>query len=298
MAESEVFVFVMSVFFALMWMGVNSTSGLHGLYFRGNPAPGVVRGGLLLSMAWIWYVLLFHADPSVTAIYVLFYLVMGYGVVKLFGQTIPSVFGLRFRVDVVERRNLPAGVLLAAFILATGLIFGGSLWGDADPVGDDEGGWWIPVSFFLLGWGCLVVAFRLFLRREKGRFMRRVRQERSMADARAGALFLAAAAVTLTDAVSGDFWGWQHGLTTFGVLAGLLITQEFFRSRIQEPGGGGGLALAGAGAGAGAPAGDGVDGGGAGSQGGLRRMEGAVYMALALGAWVLNRFLDLALRNG
>lgn len=294
MAESEIFVLVMSVVAALLGMAIHATSGLHRLYFRGNPAPGVVRAGILLAMGWIWYVLFFHADPSVTALYVFFYLVMGYAVVKMFGQTVPTLFGLRFRVDVVERRNVPAGALLAAFILATGLIFGGSLWGDADPVGDDEGGWWIPLSFFLLGWGCLVVAFQLFLRREKGRFMRRVKQERSMDDARAGALFLAAAAVTLTDAVSGDFWGWQHGLTTFGVLAGLLLTQEFFRSRIQGGGGVGAVALAGAGA----PGGDGVDTAGAPPGGGLRRMEGAVYMALALGAWVLNRFLDLALRNG
>ena len=294
MAESEIFVLVMSVAVAALGMMIHGASGLHPLYFRGNPAPGVARASILLAMAWIWYVLLFHADPSVTAVYVFFYLVMGYAVVKMFGQTVPLLFGLRFRVDLVERRNVPAGVLLGAFILATGLIFGGSLWGDADPVGDDEGGWWIPLSFFLLGWGCLVVAFWLFLRRERGRFLRRVKQERSMDDARAGALFLAAAAVTLTDAVSGDFWGWQHGLTTFGVLAGLLLTQEFFRSRIQGTGGGGGVALAGGGA----PGGVGMDGVGAGRPGGLRRMEGAVYAALALGAWGLNRFLDLALRAG
>jgi hypothetical protein len=77
--------------------------------------------------------------------------------------------------------------VIAAFTLATGLIFGGSLWGEADPVGDGEGGWWIPASFFALGWTTLVIAFGLFLRREGGRLAHRLQRERSLDDARAAA---------------------------------------------------------------------------------------------------------------
>jgi hypothetical protein len=166
--ESEVLVFLLSWVLAAVGAGVNRTGGLHGLYFRDNPGPGVVRLGVLLAMGWIGLVLWLWADPSVTGIYVLFYLVMGYAVVKIFGQTVVGWVGLRTRVDVGERRNLPAALVVAAFILATGLIFGGSLWGEADPVGDDEGGWWIPLTFFLLGWSALLMAFALFLRREGG----------------------------------------------------------------------------------------------------------------------------------
>jgi hypothetical protein len=232
MDESEVFIFIVFIFLALVGMGTNTTAPLHPLYFRRNPAPGVVRLGIIAAMAWIYYVLLNHADPSVTGVYVLFYLVMGYAVVKLCGQAMSNRFGTRTRVDAVERRNVPAALVIAAFVLATGLIFGGSLWGEADPdpLSEDEGGWWIPLTFFLLGWGVLVAAFSLFLRREPGRLTERVIRSRSLPDARAAGAFLLSAAVPLTDAVAGDFRGWRHGLLSFGLIAALLLAHEGFAS--------------------------------------------------------------------
>jgi hypothetical protein len=268
--ESEILVFVLSAALAVGGGLLNRTGSLHGLYFRGNPGPGIVRLGVLLAMGWIALVLWRWADPSVTGIYVVFYLVMGYAVVKLFGQSVAAAVGARTRVDVAERRNVPAAVLVAAFTVATGLIFGGSLWGEADPVGDDEGGWWIPVTFFLLGWGSLLLAFAFFLRREGGSFARRIRRERSMTDAWPAAAFLLAAAVALTDAVAGDFWGWRHGLLTFGVLAGLLLIHEAFRGW-AEPGEPGGR---------------------------NRLLETGAYAGLAALVWALNRFLDLFLGAG
>lgn len=227
MDEDEIFIFVGSIVLAIVGMAVNSTARLHYLYFRGNPAPGIVRAGVLVAVGWIAYVLWFHADPSVTGIYVLFYLVMGYAFVKLCGQLTANGLGFRTRVDSGERRNAPAAVVIAVFTVATGLIFGGSLWGEADPVGDDEGGWWIPVGFFLMGWVTLVVVFALYQRRE-GRLALRLRRERRLTDARAAAAFLIAAAVSLTDAVAGDFWGWRHGIFSFGLLAVLLLVHEAF----------------------------------------------------------------------
>jgi hypothetical protein len=231
MSESEVLVFIISSMLALAGIALNSLGQLPSLYFRRNPAPGIVRAGVLLAMAWIAFVIWRFADPSVTGIYVLFYMVMGYAAVKLFGQSMAAAFGLRTRIDVAERRNVPAAIVIAAFTLSTGLIFGGSLWGDADPVGSDEGGWWIPVGFFLLGWAVLVAAFGLFMRREQGRFARRIRGDRRLADARAAAFFLIGSAVALTDAVAGDFWGWRHGLLTFGLIAGMLIAHELVAPR-------------------------------------------------------------------
>jgi hypothetical protein len=226
MSESEVFVFILSFVLAAAGVAANSTAALPNLYFRNNPAPGVVRLGVLLAMAWIGIVLWRYADPSVVGVYVLFYLVMGYAAVKIFGQTAAMAYGVRARIDAGERRNVPAALVIAAFTLSTGLIFGGSLWGEADPVGEGEGGWWIPVTFFLLGWSVLVVAFIIFELRERGSFAQRIRRDRSLADARAAATFLLGSAVVLTDAVSGDFWGWRHGLLSFGVIAVMLIVHE------------------------------------------------------------------------
>jgi hypothetical protein len=276
MSGEEVFLFVVSFVLAGVGMGVTWTGQLHRLYFRDNPAPGIVRAGVILAMAWIGFVLAFFADPSVRGIYVVFYLVMGFAVVKVFGQTFSMAYGARTRVDAGERRNVPVAIVIAAFTLATGMIFGGSLWGEADPVGDDEGGWWIPLAFFLLGWLSLLIAFALFLRREKGSLTHRLRSERDLADARAATTFLLGSAVALTDAVSGDFWGWYHGLLTFGVLATMLIVHEAFATwsgaeeRTREVRG----------------------------NDPKRVLESAAYLGIALLIWVANRFLDLMLGPG
>jgi hypothetical protein len=285
--ESEVMIMV--VFAVLAGFGIfsNTTAGYHPLYFRGNPAPGVVRVGIILAMCWIGYVLWRHADPSVTGPYVWFYLLMGYAVVKVFGQSGASWFGLRSRVDAAERRNVPAAVVAAAFILATGLIFGGSLWGEADPVGDDEGGWWIPLAFFLLGWIALVAAFKLYELREGRGIGRRLQRERNLEDARAATFFLLASAVALTDAVAGDFWGWRHGLLTFGLLAGLLLVHEVFSAFARPEG-----------ADARAPERAGPTTGPVEAALPRRGAEAALYALLGLTVWLANRYLDLLFGAG
>lgn len=272
---------IISGFVAVATGFATRTDTFHRLYLRGNPAPGIVRLGVILSMAWIGFVLWRYADPSVTGIYVVFYLVMGYAVVKLCGQLTATLYGARTRVDAVERRNVPAALVIAAFTLATGLIFGGSLWGEADPVGDGEGGWWIPVSFFALGWITLLIAFGLFLRREGGKLAHRLRRDRSMADARAVGAYLIGAGIALTEAVSGDFWGWWHGLLTFGILAALVIAHELFASfqaRAHRRG----------------TAGDIAGGDAAGPSDTRRTVEAIVYLLIGLAAWGMNRLLDLS----
>jgi hypothetical protein len=272
--ESEFFVLLVSAGLAVAGMVMNATASLHPLYFRGNPAPGVVRIGVLLAMIWIAYVLWIHADPSVKGIYVLFYLVMGFAAVKLLGQGIALGHGFRTRIDAGERRNVPAAVVIAAFTVATGMIFGGSLWGEADPVGDDEGGWWIPVTFFLLGWGTLLLAFGMFRRRE-GRLAERLHRERSLADARAAAAFLLSSAVVLTDAVAGDFWGWRHGIFSFGLLAVLLLVHEAFSgwTKSRDPRGEAVLDA-------------------------RRVLESGTYLVLAILAWSASRYVDATWGTG
>lgn len=259
-----------------MGVAVTFTGALHRLFRRNNPALGVARLGLVMAMAWIVLVLWRWADPSITGFYVFFYLVMGYAVVKLFGQVGAAAWGARMRVDVGERQNLAAALFIAAWTLATGLIFGGSLWGEADPEGDDEGGWWIPAIFFGLGWTALVVAFSIYRRREGKDLKVKLRQERSIGDAWGTAAFLLVAAAVLTDAVAGDFWGWQHGLLTFGTIAGMLLVHEAVVARrgaaeetVQWT-----VPTA------------------------TRTLETVAYALVGVGAWLLQRYLDRALSGG
>jgi hypothetical protein len=276
MSESEVFVFIVSIVLGVVGIAVNSTAAMPNLYFRNNPAPGIVRAGVLLSLAWIGLVLWRWADPSVAGIYVVFYLVMGYAAVKMFGQTAAGIYGLRTRIDAAERRNVPAAIVIAAFTLATGLIFGGSLWGEADPVGDGEGGWWIPSRSSCWAGSRWWLAFALFELREPGSFARRLRRDRSVADARAAATFLLGAAVVLTDAVAGDFWGWWHGLLSFGVLAVMLLAHEVLAPRggVEET----------------ARRGSVLDG----RDDAKRIVESLAYLAIAGVVWLLNRAIDAA----
>ncbi len=274
--EDETLILFLSAGLALAGVVWHYLGQLHALSFRRNPAPGVIRVAVFVAMAWIAFVLWRYADPSVTGPYVFFYLVMGFAAVKVAGQGTAAKFGARTRVDVGERRNLAMAVLIGAFIVSSGLIFGGSLWGEADPAGDGEGGWWIPLGFFLLGWGCLAALFALFLLREDEGFMARLRREREMDDAVAAAFFLVSSAIILTDAVAGDFWGWGHGLFTFGTLAGMLVAHEAFASLVRVP-----RAASSGGLGGDAPASkDRVP------------WEWLVYLGLAAFAWGVNRWLD------
>ena len=91
--DGEFMVMLISSGVAIATALATRTETFHRLYLRNNPAPGIVRLGVVLSMGWIGFVLWRYADPSVTGIYVVFYLVMGYAVVKLFGQLTAALFG-------------------------------------------------------------------------------------------------------------------------------------------------------------------------------------------------------------
>jgi hypothetical protein len=226
MSGDETFVFVVSIVLAIVGFATTSVGPLHPLHFRDNAAIGLVRVSIIAAMAWISFVIWRFADPSVKGIYIWFYLVMGLAVVKTFGQNGCSTLGVRFRVDICERKNLSGALLIAAFILATGLIFGGSLWGEADPNGEGEGGWWIPVPFFLMGWAGLLLMMVVFLWREPGAVRNRILQNRNYEDAKAAAAYLLGVALVMTETVAGDFYGWKHGLLGFAVVGVMLVFHE------------------------------------------------------------------------
>lgn len=239
MSEGEFFVFLIAGVLALNSMAATSVNGLHPLCLERNPGPGLVRLAVIGGMVWVGIVLRYFGDPSIVGIYVWFYVVLGYAAIKFFGQRGGVLFGVSMRVDVAERRNWPAAIFLAAFTLGTGLIAGGCLWGEADPYSDDEGGWWIPVGFFLLGWGITVAMTAVYHRREPGTFRQLVLQERDKGAAMGAASFTLSTAVLMTDAVSGDFFGWTAGLLDVAMAAAMLLAHEFLRTPTGMPEAGG-----------------------------------------------------------
>jgi len=201
-------------------------SNKHPLYLRGAAAEGYVRVSIFLSIGWILFVLYNHADPSVVGFYRFFYLAIGLGVLQLFGVAGSRVTGLRRNIDVLERNNEAAGMVIAAFILATGMIYGCSNWGEADPSGEGEGGWWIVMGFFIAAWLCLLVATRLYRIRETGGVTRRMRQIREPQQLLGFALYLLSSGWILSESVAGDFYGWKQGLLGVGAIGGMLLVHE------------------------------------------------------------------------
>lgn len=270
MSEDETLVLWVALFGGLAAAFALSTSRLHHVFTRYNPGIGMHRAAVLASLAWTGYVIAFHGDDSIRGIYVLFYLVMTYAVVKGFGQVFgPSILGLDVRRDVFVRGNRPIALFTAVFALSTGLIFGGSLWGEADPLSDAEGGWWIPLGFFLLGWLILVVATRLFAWRAR-RFHKRLRREHDMAEARTGAVFLLSSTTVILQGVAGDFWGWTEGLLSMGAIALMLIGHELLSWLPGER-----------------------ERAGAGDLVSLREFfEYALFVGLAVGCWWLTRLIS------
>jgi hypothetical protein len=226
MEGDETFFFIISIIGALLGLFNYGTGSLSPLYLRRATGIGLVRLALILAVGWIVFVLYNFAAPSVVGIYRLFYIVIGLAILLWFGIGGSSLFGARYRVDVVERNNLHAAMVIAGVVLATGMIYGGSLWGEADPEGEGEGGWWIPAGFFWAGWISLFIALKLYGWRDGRGFAHRRYQGRRFADGQAAFLFILSCAWVLTEAVSGDFYGWKHGLLAVGAVSGMLISHE------------------------------------------------------------------------
>ncbi|HRQ63661.1 MAG TPA: hypothetical protein PKZ76_02130 [Xanthomonadaceae bacterium] len=234
MSDDEFFIFLISFVIGVASAIALSISRLHWMFTRGNPGIGLHRLVVLLTLVWSAYVMEFHGDESIRGFYVFFYLVLTYAAVKLFGQLLgPAIMQLGVRRDVFVRGNRPVALFTAAFALATGIIFGGSLWGEADPLSDDEGGWWIPAGFFLMGWIILITASALYALRG-GRFLMQIRREHDMTAAATGAVFVLSCGAIILQGVAGDFWGWTEGFLSMGTIALMLVGHELLAGRAER----------------------------------------------------------------
>lgn len=235
MSDDEIFVTIVAAIAAIASTVMTSVKGLHPLCLERNPGPGLLRLAVVGSMVWLAIVLEYFGDPSIVGIYVWFYFLLGFAVTKFFGQVLLMTSGISIRVDVAERRNWPAALVMAAFTFGTGLIFGGSLWGEADPNSDYEGGWWIPLGFFIQGWLVMVTMLTIYLVREPGRFRTGILQQRNQSEAMGAVSFTLSTAVLMTSAVSGDFYGWAEGMKDIGLAAAMLVAHEFLRPPTGVP---------------------------------------------------------------
>jgi hypothetical protein len=235
------------------------------MFTRNNPGIGLMRLVVVAAVAWTAFVIQFHGDPSIKGVYVAFYLVMAYAATKLFGQLGAGLYGgLRLRSDAYERKNVAVTLFVAGFTLSTGIVFGGSLWGEADALSDAEGGWWIPVGFFLMGWVTLAISTAIYLWREPGRLRVQLCRERDTAMAWSAAFYTVSTSTLILRGVSGDFWGWRHGIFGMGAIGLMLVGHEvimFIGGKMPQ-------ATV------------------------LRIFERCMYIGLAAAVWMINRLID------
>ncbi len=234
------FVFGVSLV-ACVWGFWRTRKGrLHPMYLRGNAAIGAARLGVIVSLLWCGYVLIRHADPTITGLWTVLYAVMALAAIKVFGQFGAEYFGPRLRIDIYERGNLAAGTFVGAFTLATGLIFGGAMWGEMEPeslaygwlfrfLPGYEDGWWITPWFFGMGWLILFFSLRFWFRREQLDPRQRLARERNLDDAWAAGCFAISIAIPITYAVHGDYLGFWESLIGFSVIALPILAHEILR---------------------------------------------------------------------
>jgi hypothetical protein len=235
LSDAEIFLLCVALFYGAIGLWAKFGTSKHKLYRPRAEAAGLVMLTSLCAMAWILYVLYNHADPSVVGFYRFFYAALGMGTLYLFGLKIaPRAIGARHAVDVLERNNMAAAVLVSSFLLATGMIYGNSLWGDADPSGGDIGGWYIPVGFFIMGWSTLWASSWLYRIRAWGDVKRRASQIRDPLQTSGFAVYILSAGWILSEAVAGDFYGWGHGIAAVAAIAAMLIIHEMIDIYIER----------------------------------------------------------------
>jgi hypothetical protein len=236
MSDDEILIMIIAGITAIIAAFASTTLWLHPLFVKNNYALGLSRLSVITGLVWISIVIANFADESVEGVYEWFYLLLGYAQIMVFGQLLSGrMYGVRLRVDIFERKNLAAAIYLAACTVSAGLIAGGSLWGDAGPETDDEGGWWIPMSFFLLGWICLVISSLFYNKREDLNVRKEIVQNRNIIAAKRAGAAMICTSIILTDAVAGDFFGWQSSLISFFGIAGIHLVHEFMTTLTSGP---------------------------------------------------------------
>ncbi len=236
--ESAAFTF-MAVAALMGWYESHSRS-LHGLYLKNNPAPGLVRAAVLIGTAWIAFTLFFFGSDRITFIWYFYYLIIGVGCIYLFGMMAMRSLGFDLRTLAYLRRNRGAALIISAFMLSTGLIYGGSVWGESEPESFEafagpfevlpsyEEGGWIIALFFVLGWVILYAVMAIFFARHKDLKQRIIRGHDEKV-AEAVAFYCLGCAIPITSAVAGDYHGLADSLTGFSALALPVLAGEIVR---------------------------------------------------------------------
>ncbi len=231
------------------WWGTRPGK-LHSLYLQDNAGPGLIKAAVWISFFWIAFTLFFFGADRITLLWYWYYLLIGLGCVYVFGIYGTRWLGFEPRRHAYLNNNTGAGLVIAAFMLSTGLIYGGSVWGESEPESFEafagpfeslpsyEEGGWIIALFFLLGWIILFLVMKIWFLRN-GDLKRRILRGYSLDSAKAASLYCLGCAIPLTSAVAGDYHGLGDSLIGFSAIALPVLAGEIVRpltaSSVEAP---------------------------------------------------------------
>jgi hypothetical protein len=168
-------------------------------------------------------------DVRDSAVYTLFYLVMGAGWLATLSAWSGTLLGVQFADDVLERRNPAAALALAGVVLGGAFAFAGGNVGDGP-------GWWVVVASAGLATAALLGIW--YLLHLVARVPERLTVDRDRAaGVRVLALLVAAGAI-LGRAVAGDWTGLEGLFVSFaeaGWPAGVLAALAALVERLAAP---------------------------------------------------------------
>jgi hypothetical protein len=222
MDDAEIMMFLAACGLAGWAVYRTTLAQYHPLFFSWNPGLGFARlsvwlGYLLVAMI----VIQFSASDIVTdAVYIIFYLLIGYAAVKWAGQLDP-VYRISYRVDALERRNSAAGIYLGGRTLAAALVFSGSLIGEGP-------GFHVLLSFFFLAWGIVEAMIAMLCASRKWRIADSVKMQADIPKASVIAAWYVSLGLIMHNACAGDFLGWGPSLRDFMIKAFPVAAVYFF----------------------------------------------------------------------
>ena len=127
------------------------------------------------------------------------------------------VTGVRNDLEIIEQRNLAAGVLECGAYIAYAIVLAGAI---RQPGGTP----WTAIALLLLGQGALIVTGRLYQKWTGYDVAKEVRAA-NLAAGTAFAMTLIALAILMLKAISGEFISWTRNLSffVFDAIAGLIL---------------------------------------------------------------------------
>lgn len=203
----------------LVWIGKMAASLAlrrrleHEITQADNAAAAVLIGGFILGLFTALSGLFAGESTGLASDLALVALHGALAIVLMLASMIPWPIFYRVRIgkEIFEQRSVGDGIVAGSVLVATGLIYRGTLIG--------EGGLIPVVVFFLLGQGSLFLMSAVYQLITPYDVHRQISEHKNLAAALGFAGAILGFGIVLSNAATGDFTTWGESLREFAILA-------------------------------------------------------------------------------